>query len=235
MRLDKYLGNMGEGTRSELKKQIRSGNAKVNGNTVTDPGFHVSEGDSVRFAGHEVGYRKYDYYMLNKPSGVISASRDPKAETVVDLIDTNKRKGLFPVGRLDIDTEGLLLITNDGALAHRLLSPAHHVDKVYLARVKGKVTENEVKRFAEGISLSDFTADPAGLEILAAGDISEVRVTIHEGKFHQIKRMFGACEMKVLSLKRMKFGSLELDPVLEPGQWRELTGEEIKGLQNCSK
>ena len=169
--------------------------------------------------------------MLNKPSGVVSATTDSKDKTVLDLIDNKKRKDLFPVGRLDKDTEGLLLITNDGEMAHRLLSPKKHVDKVYYAKIEGVVTEEDQKAFAEGVSLgSGEKAKPADLEILVSDEISEIRLTIQEGKFHQVKRMFESVNKKVIYLKRLSMGSLILDETLKLGEYRKLTEEEIRTL-----
>ena len=253
MRLDKYLADMGIGTRSELKKAIRAKAVTVNEETVRDPAFQVSENDIVCFQGRPIKYESLVCYMLHKPAGIISASADSREKTVVDLITDNTRKDLFPVGRLDRDTEGLLLITNDGALAHRLLSPKHHVDKTYLAVVSGAVTVEDVMAFQEGIRLEDGTlCRPAGLEIITPGEIedpavnacfdrlrpsltvSAVRVTIHEGKFHQIKRMFLARGKEVLYLKRISMGPLALDPDLPAGSFRRLTDSELKMLRQYS-
>lgn len=240
MRLDKYLSDMGAGTRSELKKLIRQGQVTVDGTVVRDPGAAVKADSTVTLRGTPVVYETFVYYMLNKPAGVISASEDPREKTVVDLIDEPVRRDLFPVGRLDRDTEGLLLITNDGALAHRLLSPKHHVDKVYEAVVQGLVTENTVLAFRKGLLLPDgLQCLPADLEILGTGADasgsaqSRVRVTIREGKFHQIKRMFLAVGMEVLALKRLSMGPLKLDPALPGGAWRRLTEEEILALRQA--
>lgn len=168
-----------------------------------------------------------EYYMLNKPAGVISASEDRRERTVVDLITTKKRNDLFPVGRLDRDTEGLLLITNDGDLAHRLLSPKKHVDKVYYARIDGKVTEEDQKVFAEGLDIGEEKKTlPAQLHILKSGEESEITLTIREGKFHQVKRMFHAVGKEVVYLKRLQMGSLKLDETLRPGEYRKLTEQE---------
>ena len=235
MRLDKYLADMGMGTRSELKSIIRKGNVTVDGTVAKDPGFHVPDQAVVCFCGQIVAHESYLYFMLNKPSGVISASEDPTQKTVIDLITERTRSDLFPVGRLDKDTEGLLLITNDGALAHRLLSPKHHVDKVYYALIKGIVTDQEIRSFANGLRVDDsLTAMPADLRILQTdhkNKTSEVEITIQEGKFHQIKRMFQAVGMEVLFLKRIRMGSLILDPALSPGEYRRLTEDELLTLQ----
>ena len=169
--------------------------------------------------------------MLHKPAGVVSATTDAKDKTVIDLITDKKRKDLFPVGRLDKDTEGLLLITNDGDMAHRLLAPKKHVDKVYYARIDGRVTEEDVLAFQEGISIGQGeVAKPAKLEILKADEISEIHVTIQEGKFHQVKRMFHTIGKEVLYLKRLSMGSLVLDESLPLGAYRKLTREELEDL-----
>lgn len=235
MRLDKYLSDMGAGTRSELKKEIRKGAVSVDGAVVKDPGCSVSSSSHVVYKGAVIGYDEFEYYMLNKPAGVISASEDDREPTVVDLIDEPKRKDLFPVGRLDRDTEGLLLITNDGALAHRLLSPKHHVDKTYYVEVSGTLNESDVELFAEGLVLPDgLQCLPAELKILSVSDeefTSEAEITICEGKFHQVKRMFGAVGAEVIYLKRLSMGPLSLDPELEPGEYRPLTPDEMESLE----
>ncbi len=232
MRLDKYLADMGVGTRTEVKKLIRQGQIAVNGTVVKLPEMKIDVDNSeVTCKGQPVAYETFEYYMLNKPAGVISATTDSKDKTVLDLIDTKKRKDLFPVGRLDKDTEGLLLITNDGEMAHRLLAPKKHVDKVYYAKIDGVVTEEDIKAFAEGVSLGGGEmAKPAELEILVSDEISEIRLTIQEGKFHQVKRMFESVDKKVIYLKRLSMGSLVLDESLELGEYRKLTEEEIKAL-----
>ncbi len=233
MRLDKYLADMGLGTRSEIKKAVRSGRVSVDGRAVTDPAAKVGPEEVVLFDGTAVTYEPYVYYMLHKPAGVISASEDRRERTCVDLIDETRRRDLFPVGRLDRDTEGLLLITNDGDLCHRLLTPSRHVDKVYYARVSGRVTEADVRGFADGLRVdADFRAMPAQLRILRSDSVSEVEIVIREGKFHQIKRMFRAVGKEVLYLKRLSMGSLTLDPALQPGTWRRLTAEELAELRN---
>ncbi|MBO6298981.1 MAG: rRNA pseudouridine synthase [Lachnospiraceae bacterium] len=230
MRLDKYLADMHVGTRSEVKEQIRKGRVQVNGSVVKDPGLGVSAEDRVEADGVQIGYQEHFYYMLNKPAGILTATEDRKQPTVLDLFPENLRKNLAPVGRLDKDTVGLLLITDDGALAHRLLAPKSHVDKVYLAGTDLPVTDEDVKRFAGGMTLADGThLMPAGLEILSP---DRSRVTIHEGKFHQIKRMFEACGKKVVYLKRLSMGTLTLDPTLPEGEWRELTKEEVRMLRS---
>lgn len=236
MRLDKYLADMGEGTRQEVKKYIRRGSVTVNGELVRSPERKVDERDQVCLDGRKVSYAAEEYFMLNKPAGVVSATEDKRDRTVLDLIQYKKRKDLFPVGRLDKDTEGLLLITNDGALSHRLLSPRHHVDKTYYVEVQGHVTEENRAAFQRGINIGTeeepLVTMPARLEILEAGQsLSRVRLTIREGKFHQVKRMFLSQGMEVTYLKRESMGSLRLDDSLAPGEYRPLTEHEIKRLK----
>lgn len=232
MRLDKFLSEMGVGTRSELKKAIRAGAVQIDGRTAARPEEKVDpEQQEITYQGQTIGYVPYEYYMLNKPAGVISATEDAAAKTVLDLIGTKKRKDLFPVGRLDKDTEGLLLITNDGDLAHRLLSPKKHVDKVYFARIAGRVTPKDKDAFAAGVDIGDQKPTlPAELRILSSDDISEIELTIREGRFHQVKRMFEAVGKEVIYLKRLSMGKLVLDDSLMPGDYRELTKEEMKLL-----
>lgn len=231
IRLDKYLADMGVGTRTEVKKYIRQGKITVNGIVVKSPDTKIAHGQQVVCQGQPVAYEKFVYYMLNKPAGVVSATTDKKEKTVIDLIADKKRKDLFPVGRLDKDTEGLLLITNDGELAHRLLAPRKHVDKVYFAKIQGVVTEEDKKVFGEGVPIGNGeTAKPAVLEILHSGEISEIRLTIQEGKFHQVKRMFESVGKKVIYLKRLSMGSLVLDESLALGAYRPLTEEERNAL-----
>lgn len=235
MRLDKYLAEMGVGTRQEVKKQIRQGKAAVNGTVVKAADTKIDETcDEVTISDRNISYVSYEYYMLNKPAGVVSATEDRRDTTVIDLIKEKKRKDLFPVGRLDKDTEGLLLITNDGDLAHRLLAPKKHVDKVYYAKIDGMVTEEDVKRFAEGIDIGaeeEEMTRPAKLDIMKSAEESEIRLTIHEGKFHQVKRMFLAVGKEVTYLKRERMGTLCLDENLKPGEYRLLTEEEIENVR----
>lgn len=235
MRLDKYLAEMGVGTRQEVKKQIRQGKAAVNGTVVKAADTKIDEtSDEVTISGRNISYVSYEYYMLNKPAGVVSATEDRRDTTVIDLIKEKKRKDLFPVGRLDKDTEGLLLITNDGDLAHRLLAPKKHVDKVYYAKIDGMVTEEDVKRFAEGIDIGaeeEEMTRPAKLDIMKSAEESEIRLTIHEGKFHQVKRMFLAVGKEVTYLKQERMGTLCLDENLKPGEYRLLTEEEIENVR----
>ena len=235
MRLDKYLAEMGVGTRQEVKKQIRQGKVTVNGTVVKAADTKIDETcDEVTIGSRNISYVSYEYYMLNKPGGVVSATEDRRDTTVIDLIKDKKRKDLFPVGRLDKDTEGLLLITNDGDLAHRLLAPKKHVDKVYYAKIDGMVTEEDVKRFAEGIDIGaeeEEMTRPAKLDIMKSAEESEIRLTIHEGKFHQVKRMFLAVGKEVTYLKRERMGTLCLDENLKPGEYRLLTEEEIENVR----
>ncbi len=237
VRLDKYLADMGVGTRSEVKGYIRKGRVRVNGRIVKEPDIKLDILNSeVYFDSRKMEYESLEYYMLNKPAGVVSATADNFCKTVVELIKEGKNKELFPVGRLDKDTEGLLLITNDGELAHRLLLPKKHVAKVYYARMKGRVTEEDVKIFKAGIRLEeDFVTLPARLVILKADVISTVEVTIYEGKFHQVKRMFEAIGKEVIYLKRLSMGGLQLDEALAPGEYRRLTGEELSKLKGNEK
>lgn len=232
IRLDKYLADMGLGTRSEVKKMIGKGQVSVNGTATKKPEAKIdTKSDKVFCQGQSIGYIEYEYYMLNKPAGVVSATEDKKEQTVIDLIDSRKRKDLFPVGRLDKDTEGLLLITNDGALSHRLLSPKKHVDKVYYARIAGKVTVEDVKAFSEGVDIKEAHKTlPGKLLIIKQGEVSEIELTIQEGKFHQVKRMFEAVGKEVIYLKRLSMGKLVLDESLETGEYRALTKEEIESL-----
>ena len=235
IRLDKYLADMSIGTRQEVKKYIRQGRVKINEDIIKKPEYKIREDeDKITFDGAPVAYETFEYYMLNKPAGVISATEDKRDKTVLDLIKEKKRKDLFPVGRLDKDTEGLLLITNDGALAHRLLSPKKHVDKCYYAKISGGVTEEDVRVFKESINIGtqeepEWTM-PAELKILEKGTVSRIRLTIREGKFHQVKRMFLAVGKEVVYLKRERMGALVLDEELAPGEYRKLTDSELKSI-----
>lgn len=232
LRLDKYLAEMNLGTRSEVKKLITKGQIQVNRTIVKKPEFKLDPiSDRVQYQDREITYVTYEYYMLNKPSGIISATEDKRDTTVIDLIESRQRKDLFPVGRLDKDTEGLLLITNDGALAHRLLSPKKHVDKTYYAKICGKVTKEDIEIFEKGICIGDEKLTlPAKLVILKSGAESEIELTIQEGRFHQVKRMFQAVGKEVVYLKRLSMGGLSLDPSLKPGEYRKLTKEEMEQL-----
>ena len=235
-RLDKILANLGYGTRKELKKIVRNGIVEVNGVVAKDSGMQVDpEKDKIVVNGEEIYYRKFIYLMMNKPDGVISATYDNRDETVIDLLEVEHQVfEPFPVGRLDKDTVGLLLLTNDGELNHRLIAPKWKVDKVYFAKIDKKVTESDIKAFQKGITLDDgYVCKEAKLEIQSASEEgSEVLVTIQEGKFHQVKRMFEAVGKKVVYLKRVEFGTLKLDEDLEEGEYRELTEEEIAILKS---
>ena len=225
-RVDKLLSNSGFGTRKEIKKLIKSGIVKVDGEIVTDSGMHINPLNSlVEVGGEIVKYREYIYVMMNKPQGVISATYDKRHMTVVDILpDEYKCFDLFPVGRLDIDTEGLLIMTNDGQLAHEILSPKRHVPKKYYAVIEGTVTEEDVGYFKKGVVLEDgYKTLPSDLKILSSEDISHVEVIIYEGKFHQIKRMFQGVNKKVKYLKRIEMGKLKLDSTLLKGGCRELS------------
>ncbi len=233
MRLDKYLADMGIGTRSEVKQHIHKGLVSVNGALPTGPNQHVQPGaDEIFYQGEPVSYQEYEYFMLNKPQGCVSAVTDPQHQTVLDLIDKKNRKDLFPVGRLDRDTEGLLLITNNGRLCHNLLAPGKHVPKTYFARISGNVTDEDTAQFAKGINIGEQRDTlPAELQILSHdGTFSEITLTITEGKFHQVKRMFQAVGKEVVYLKRISMGNLKLDESLQPGEYRQLTEEEIRLL-----
>ena len=233
MRLDKYLADMGVGTRSEVKQYIRKKQVTVNGAFPTGAQQKVEPGqDEIRFQGEVVSYVQYEYIMLNKPGGCVSAVTDRDCRTVLDLIDEKNRKDLFPVGRLDKDTEGLLLITNDGMLSHNLLAPGKHISKTYYARVSGEVTQEDVVIFAGGIDIGEKKDTlPAELKVLSCeGGVSEIELTITEGKYHQVKRMFEAVGKEVVYLKRISMGGLKLDDALKPGEYRRLTEEEISKI-----
>lgn len=235
MRLDKYLCDMGIASRSELKKSIKSGIVKVNKVTVKDPGFKVSESDIVVYNNEQIRYERYQYYMLNKPKGVLTATKDSKEKTVMDFFDKKARDDLFPVGRLDKDTTGLLIITNDGELAHRLLSPKKHVSKVYYATLDKDITEDDIQNFKDGIVIDEeFTALPARLVVDENNKMAGY-VTVYEGKFHQVKRMFEATGNKVTSLKRLKMGEIMLDEGLKEGQIRRLNDEEVGYLMSVKQ
>jgi 16S rRNA pseudouridine516 synthase len=229
-RLDKILSNFGYGTRKEIKQILKDGLIKVDEKIVKDGSSHVDPKSSViEIDGEVLKYREFVYIMLNKPDGVISATFDNKHKTVVELMpEEYEHFELFPVGRLDIDTEGLLIMTNDGQLAHELLSPRKHVKKKYYALISGTVTEEDIKLFKNGVELDDgYKTMPAELHILKSGMYSEIELDICEGKFHQVKRMFEAAGKKVKYLKRIKMGGLVLDENLKPGECRELTEEEL--------
>lgn len=230
IRLDKFLVEMNRGSRSQIKEAAKKGRILVNGAVEKKTEKKIEPGvDQVMFDGVPVLYRTCEYLMMNKPQGVVSATEDNLHKTVIDLLSGDNRSDLFPVGRLDIDTEGLLLLTNDGDLAHRLLAPKKHVDKQYYAKIEGKLPKDCVEQMAAGLTLSDGTeVKPARLELLAE---TEVCLTIQEGKFHQVKRMFEALDCKVTYLKRLSMGTLALDETLKPGEYRPLTPQELNALQ----
>ena len=235
MRLDKFLVACAVGSRTEVKNFLKTGRVTVNGKKEKSAKLQINEEtDEICFDGQKLTYEEFVYYMMNKPQGVISATEDPKHKTVLDLLDDLARsKEVFPVGRLDIDTHGLLLLTNDGQLAHALLSPKRHVDKTYLAQVDGIMTDEDIETFAKGLPLKDFTCQPAKLELVSIDREKEeslVRVTIAEGKFHQVKRMVAYCGKEVVDLQRLTMGTLTLDEDLKRGEWRRLTKEELEGL-----
>ncbi|MFZ4200104.1 pseudouridine synthase [Lysinibacillus sp. NPDC056220] len=235
MRLDKLLANMGYGSRKEVKQLLKQKAVTVDGASVKDAAMHVDpEQQNVSVYGERVIYTEFVYFMMNKPPGVISATEDLRDETVIDLLEpVDQHFQPFPVGRLDKDTEGLLVLTNDGILAHNLLSPKKHVPKVYYAHIEGVVTEEDVEKFANGLELDDgYMTKPGKLVILKSAPQSEIELTIQEGKFHQVKRMFEAVGKRVTYLKRISMGNLKLDDQLELGEYRELTVEELDCLQN---
>ena len=233
-RLDKFLCDSLNITRKEAKEAVKKGKDTINGEVVKKPECKLdADDDQVEFEHQPVIFEQFHYLMLHKPQGVVSATKDNHDKTVIDLIHEDFKDKLFPVGRLDKDTEGLLLLTDDGMLAHELLSPKKHVDKVYFAKVAGRFTEEEIKRFREGLDIGNGEkAKEAFLEILKAGeDQSEVLITITEGKFHQVKRMAKAVGSEVLYLKRLSMGSLKLDEELEIGTYRRLSEEELHKLK----
>ena len=235
MRIDKYLANMNVGSRKEVHVLIKKGIVEVNGKTVKTPKEKVAETDKVTVNGQEVAYQKYHYFLMNKPKGVLSATEDRSQRTVLSLLASKDQyQGIAPVGRLDKDTTGLLLLTNDGQLNHELLAPNKHVAKIYRAKIAGVADEDTVKTFAAGMTLSDGTKlKPAKLTILkqdSEHDNSEIEIEIREGKYHQIKRMFGAVGMKVVELERISMGKLKLPADLKRGQYIEIDVDEIVKL-----
>ena len=234
MRLDKYLCLLEVGTRSQVKNYIRQGLVTINGRPAQRPEQKIEEEhEIIAFRGKELHYKKYCYYMLNKPPGVVSATRDNTAGTVVELLGDDRREGIFPVGRLDKDTVGLLLLTNDGELAHRLLSPKHHVDKTYLVTVEHTLQTEDIRRLEEGVDIGEERPTmPAKAEISKDG---QLLLTIREGKYHQVKRMLRAIDNEVITLKRISFGGITLDENLKPGQYRELTEQEVRILHGLER
>ena len=234
LRIDKILSNLGYGSRAELKVYCKKGMVKVNDKVISNPGTQVdTDVDKIEFNNEVVNYREFVYIMMNKPDGYLSATFDKRDPIVLDLIDSSYLAfEPFPVGRLDKDTEGLLVLTNDGQLAHRVLSPKKHVPKTYYAKIEGRVTEEDIKAFEQGVTLDDgYETMPAQLKIIESGEQSEIELTIHEGKFHQVKRMFESVGKKVVYLKRLSMGKLMLDENLGLGEYRELTDEEVKLIE----
>lgn len=239
LRLDKLLAHSGFGTRSEIRLLVRRGAVQVNGKIVKDSGVQVKpDKDQIWVEGKPVVYREFVYLMLNKPPGVVSATEDTRDRTVLDLIgEEYSHFDIFPVGRLDKDTEGLLLLTNDGKLSHELLSPRKHVPKTYYAEVAGQVDLHDAEAFRQGVELDDgYVTKPAELTILSVSEsggafLSKIELTIVEGKFHQVKRMFESVGKKVVYLKRLKMGALLLDEYLALGSYRELTEAELAGIK----
>ncbi len=236
MRLDKFLVENGLGSRSQVKELLKKGLVLVNGRAEKSPKTQINEtADEVVVSGQKLTYEKFVYYLLNKPKGYISATEDERHKTVLDLLDeTARQKEVFPVGRLDIDTHGLLLLTNNGKLAHAMLSPKKHVEKIYRAQVVGLMNQSDVEQFSRGIELKDFTCQPAKLKILEVDEEKEtslVEISLAEGKFHQVKRMVAACGKEVTDLQRLTMGPLQLDSGLALGEWRRLTKEEMKSLE----
>lgn len=233
-RLDKMIASTGKWSRREVKLLVRQGRVQVDGMTVRSAEEKVDPDTAeIVVNGERLTYRKYTWIMLNKPAGYLSATEDGRGVTVLDLLPQELQKqGLFPVGRLDKDTEGLLLLTNEGGLAHDLLSPRHHVDKKYYTRVAGRLQAEDCQAFESGMTLDDgMVCLPAGLEILSVGEESEAYVTLREGKFHQVKRMLAQRGKPVLYLKRVQMGNLPLDPSLSQGAFRFLTEQELKNLR----
>jgi 16S rRNA pseudouridine516 synthase len=233
MRIDKFLANMNVGSRKEVHQLIKKGIVAINGQTIKTPKEKVAETDEVTVNGEKIVYQKYHYFLMNKPKGVLSATEDRSQRTVISLLDLKDQyQGIVPVGRLDKDTTGLLLLTNDGQLNHELLAPNKHVAKVYRAKISGVADEDTVKTFASGMTLGDGTKlKPAKLTVLKQDtehDSSEIEIEISEGKYHQIKRMFGAVGMKVVELERISMGKLKLPNNLKRGQYVEIDVDEIK-------
>lgn len=230
MRLDKLLCDMGIGTRSQVKAFVRQGLVTVNGSVALAADMKIdASADKIRFRGKPLQYCRYVYYMLNKPQGVVSATTDNRDRTVVSLLGGRGREGVFPVGRLDKDATGLLLLTDDGELAHRLLSPRRHVDKTYRVLLEHPLAKEDAKRLEQGVDIGEEGLTlPAGVEVL---DGNSILLTLHEGKYHQVKRMLSAVGNRVLALERISFGGVCLDEGLQPGEYRELTGEEIASLK----
>lgn len=231
IRLDKFLAQMNIGTRSEVKNAIKKGKVTVNGNVCISAEMKIDENaDCICYENQKIEYEKFVYYMLNKPAGVVSATVDAKEKTVLDLLKDISCKDIFPVGRLDKDTEGLLILTNDGELAHNLLSPKKHISKTYRVLTKDEVSSMQIERLEKGVDIGEEKATlPSKIQKI---DEKEVLLTIYEGKFHQVKRMLKAVGNEVVYLERLKMGQLELDTSLERGAYRKLTMDEISILKN---
>lgn len=237
IRLDKFLADMQVGTRSQVKDYIRKGNITVNDEIIKKPEFKIDENiDMITYMGKKINYSKYQYYMLHKPAGVVTATKDNIDKTVMDLFSAEVRKDLFPVGRLDKDTEGLLLITNDGELSHNLLSPKKHVSKTYYVECDGAISDDKINKLQEGLDIGDDKLTLPAKVKLISNEIStyKLELTIVEGRFHQVKRMIKAIGGEVTYLKRISMGPLVLDEKLEKGSYRELTSDEICNLK-CEK
>ncbi len=232
-RLDKYLAASRAGSRSAVRQFIKKGLVSVNGSVCRDPAMHIDTEDEVLLKGENVSCKEHVYYMLNKPAGYVSATTDDNERTVLELFPENLQKGLFPVGRLDKDSVGLLIICDDGSFAHRLTSPAKHVDKRYLIRTNAPLDDDDVHAFENGITLADRTKLRSAHLLPDKDDKCKAVVTISEGKYHQIKRMIASRGKKVIYLKRLSVGNLELDPELAEGHFRRLTDEEINSLTSC--
>ncbi|WP_181349954.1 pseudouridine synthase [Thalassobacillus sp. CUG 92003] len=233
MRIDKYLAHMGFGTRKEVKSLLKSGGTRVNDDVIKSPKVHVdAEHDVITVQGEIVEYRQFIYLMVNKPGDLISATEDADEMTVVDILEPEDHLfHPFPVGRLDKDTEGLLLLTNNGQLSHRLTSPKKEVGKTYVADIEGHVTQEDVEAFSRGVTLDDgYHTKPARLQVIESGEVSRIELVITEGKFHQVKRMFESVGKRVTYLKRTQMGELALDEALDPGEYRELRDEELDYL-----
>ena len=239
MRLDKFLASFSDYSRKEIKAVLKEKRVTVGGSVLTDPSAHINpETDIITLDGEPLIYKPYVYFMMNKPSGVITATEDKRSRTVMEFVPQEfLRYEPFPVGRLDKDTEGLLIFTNDGQLAHRLLSPNKKIPKVYLATAEREISEKDIKAFRKGIYIEEdgYTTLPGDLKVISEGENPVCEVTIYEGKFHQVKRMFEKCGNRVLYLKRIIFAGVALDAGLEAGQVRELTEKEETVLRSCFK
>jgi len=240
LRLDKYLGDHNLGTRKQIKEYLKNGRCTVNGIVAVKPDVHINElSDEIAFDGKVLSYARFHYFMLYKPAGVVSATNDKRNVTVLDLLKEENLKNLSPCGRLDIDTEGLLLITDDGVMIHNLLSPKKHVDKVYEVHIAHELSEEDIKRLTDGVDIGDKN-DDGSVKLTLPAVVTQkerdndgnpvIELTIHEGRFHQVKRMLEAVGNEVLFLKRLSMGPLFLDEKLAPGEYRALTDEEIKKL-----